>query len=67
MGLIANLLSVLLLHRDAHGSLNIRASYCISSATPSHPWGVLAGGIAIRLWNVFWIEPVITLLISYLS
>ncbi len=26
--------------------------------------GVLAGGIAIRLWNIVWIDPVITVLIS---
>jgi cobalt-zinc-cadmium efflux system protein len=64
IGLVANLLSVVLLHKDAHGSLNIRSSYLHLLGDTISSIGVILGGIAIKLWQIVWIDPLITILIS---
>ncbi len=64
IGLAANLFSVLLLHKDSHGNLNIKSSYLHLLNDTISSVGVVVGGIAIKLWGVTWIDPVITLLIS---
>ncbi len=64
IGLLANLFSVFLLEKDSHGSLNIRSSYLHLLGDTISSVGVLLGGVAINLWNIAWIDPVVTLLIS---
>lgn len=64
IGLVANLLSVLVLEKDSHGNLNIRSSYLHLLGDTASSVGVLLAGIAIRLWNILWLDPTVTLLIS---
>jgi cobalt-zinc-cadmium efflux system protein len=64
IGLVANLLSVFLLKRDSQHNLNIKSSYLHLLSDTLSSVGVLVGGVAISLWNVVWIDPVITILIS---
>lgn len=64
IGLVANFISVLLLWRDSHENLNIKSSYLHLISDTVSSLGVLVGGIAIMLWNVVWIDPLITVLIS---
>ncbi len=64
IGLIANLVSVLLLEKDSHGSLNIKSSYLHLLGDTISSVGVVAGGIIIKLWGITWIDPLVTLLIS---
>ncbi len=71
IGLVANVLTALLLHRDARHSLNIQSAFLhiVSDAVSSV--AVILGGIAILMFDVYWIDPVITigiaLYIAYLS
>ncbi len=64
IGLIANVTGTLLLKRDAHKSINIRSAYLhllidsLSSVT------VIIGGILITLFNIVWIDPILTILIG---
>ena len=64
IGLAANIAGTLLLKRDAKTSMNIRSSYfhLLSDAVSS--LAVITGGLAIILWNIYWIDPVLTILIS---
>jgi cobalt-zinc-cadmium efflux system protein len=64
IGLAANIAGTLLLKRDAKTSMNIRSSYfhLLSDAVSSV--AVITGGLAIVLWNIYWIDPVLTILIS---
>ena len=64
VGLAANIAGTLLLKRDAKTSINIRSSYfhLLSDAVSSA--AVILGGLAIILWNIYWIDPVLTILIS---
>jgi len=64
IGLAANIAGTLLLKRDAKTSMNIRSSYfhLLSDAVSSMV--VITGGLAIILWKIYWIDPVLTILIS---
>ena len=68
IGLVANFLSVYLLKKDSHDNLNIKSSYLHLLSDTVSSVGVLAGGIAIKIWGIVWIDPLITILISlYIS
>jgi len=64
VGLIANVTGTLLLRKDAHKSINIRSAYlhllidALSSVT------VIIGGILITLFDILWIDPVLTIIIA---
>jgi len=64
IGLAANLISVFLLEKDSHENLNIKSSYLHLLSDTVSSVGVLVGGIAISLWGIVWIDPLITALIS---
>ena len=64
IGLVANLVSVYLLKSDSKENLNIKSSYLHLLSDTVSSVGVLVGGVAIRLWGVLWIDPLITVLIS---
>jgi cobalt-zinc-cadmium efflux system protein len=64
IGLVANFVSVFLLEQDAHENLNIKSSYLHLISDTVSSLGVLLGGIAIQLWGIVWIDPLITVLIS---
>ncbi len=64
IGLAANIAGTLLLKRDAKTSMNIRSSYfhLLSDAVSSV--AVILGGLAITFWNMYWLDPLLTILIS---
>ncbi len=63
-GLLANLLGTFLLHRDASGSINIRSSYLHLLADSMSSAAVIIGGLFIYLFSYYWIDPLLTFLIS---
>ena len=64
IGLVANFISVYLLEKDSHQNLNIKSSYLHLLSDTVSSLGVVAGGIAIKLWGIVWLDPLITLAIS---
>ncbi len=64
IGLLANLFSVLLLRRDAGESLNIKSSYLHLLSDTLSSVSVIIGALLIRYFEIYWVDPVITLLIS---
>ena len=64
VGLVANIAGTLLLKRDAKTSMNIRSSYfhLLSDAVSSV--AVIIGGLAITFWNMYWFDPLLTILIA---
>ncbi len=64
IGLLANTLGTLLLKTGARDNMNIRSVYLhlLSDAVSSA--GVILGGLAIYFWSVYWIDPLLTVLIS---
>lgn len=63
-GLAANLVSLLLLRREARGNLNVRSSYLHLLGDTASSLAVIGGGIAIRAWGALWIDPLVTALIA---
>jgi cobalt-zinc-cadmium efflux system protein len=64
IGLFANLFSVLFLHRDSKESLNIKAAYVHLLGDTLSSLAVIGGAILIYYLQVFWIDPLLTLVIS---
>lgn len=63
-GLLANLASVLILHKNKAHNLNVRAAYMHLLGDTLSSVAVIAGGLVIWLWNIYWIDPLITVLIG---
>lgn len=64
IGLIANIIGTLLLKRDSASSINIRSSYMHLLSDSVSSVAVILGGIAIAVWNVSWVDPLLTILIG---
>ena len=61
---IANLGAALLLHVGASNNLNIKATYLHLLSDSLASVGVIIGSIFIYFFNLTWIDPVITILVS---
>ncbi|MDN5303825.1 MAG: cobalt-zinc-cadmium efflux system protein [Fusobacteriaceae bacterium] len=64
IGLIANFISVYLLEKDSHENMNIKSSYLHLISDTVSSIGVILGGLAIKYFDIVWIDPLITFLIS---
>ena len=64
IGLIANLLAVLLLKRDSGHNLNIRAAYLHLLGDTISSVAVIAGSVLIYYFEIYWVDPLVTLLIG---
>ncbi|RMH69469.1 MAG: cation transporter [Gemmatimonadetes bacterium] len=64
IGLTANVVGVLLLKKDSAGSLNIKSAYLHLLSDAVSSVGVILGGLAIYWWDVFWLDPLLTILIG---
>ncbi len=64
-GLLANLISVIILNKDKDQNLNIKSAYLHLMGDTLSSVAVILGGIAIWQWGIFWIDPVITVLVSF--
>ncbi|GAB6092648.1 cobalt transporter [Furfurilactobacillus curtus] len=65
IGLLANLISAILMHRGAEESLNIKATYLHVLADALSSIAVIIGGVLIVVFNITWIDPLLTLLVSF--
>lgn len=63
-GLLANLISVLVLHKEKSHNLNIRAAYLHLLGDTLSSVAVIVGGIAILFWQVYWLDPLITVAVG---
>lgn len=64
IGLIANLVAVLMLHVDSKKNINIRAAYLHLLGDTLTSVAVIIGGILIYFFSIFWVDPVITIVIG---
>lgn len=64
IGFVANILAVLLLHRGSRASLNIRTAYLHLMADTVSSLAVLLGGLAILLFQIYWLDPILTFAIG---
>jgi cobalt-zinc-cadmium efflux system protein len=64
VGLLANIAGTLLLKSGAKDSMNIRSAYLHLFSDAISSVGVIIGGVFIYYYSIYWIDPVITVLIS---
>jgi len=64
VGLLANLVAVVLLRSDSKENINIRAAYVHLMGDTLSSVVVIIGGMLIWQFEIFWIDPLITILIS---
>lgn len=64
LGIAANGLSAWLLHRDSHTNLNIRSAYLHLVGDLMTSVAVLIGGGLIYRYGWYWIDPLLSLMIS---
>lgn len=64
LGLLFNLAAVILLKKHSSRNLNIRSAYLHLLGDTLSSFAVIVGGILIYFFNIFWIDPLITMLIS---
>lgn len=65
LGIVVNGLSAWLLHRDAGHNINIRSAYLHLMGDLMTSFAVLAGGAMIYFYGWYWIDPLLSLLISF--
>ena len=63
-GLLANLISVLVLQKEKSRNLNIRAAYLHLLGDTLSSVAVIAGAIAILVWQIYWFDPLITVAVG---
>ncbi|MDI9309206.1 MAG: cation diffusion facilitator family transporter [Limnohabitans sp.] len=64
LGIVANGLSVLLLKKDADHNLNMKSAYLHLLTDMMASVAVLVGGLLMKFYGWFWVDSVMTLLIS---
>ncbi len=63
-GLLANLISVIVLSKDKEENLNVKAAYLHLMGDTLSSVAVILGGIAIWQWEIYWLDPLITVLVG---
>jgi cobalt-zinc-cadmium efflux system protein len=64
IGFTANLIAVLLLKKESHQNLNIRAAYLHLLGDTISSVAVIVGSILVYFYRIFWIDPLVTVLIG---
>jgi len=64
IGLLANVYALVILKKDAGKSINVKAAYIHLIGDSLSSVVVIIGGVLIALFDIYWIDPLITLFIS---
>lgn len=64
IGLLANVYALIILKRDAGKSINVKAAYIHLIGDSLSSVVVIIGGVLMLLFDVYWVDPLITLVIS---
>lgn len=64
LGIVANGLSVLLLHKSAKVNMNMRSAYLHLFTDMTASIAVLVGGLLMKYYRWFWVDSVLTVIIA---
>lgn len=64
LGILANGFSVLLLRNDAASNMNMRSAYLHLFTDMMASVAVLTGGILMKFFALYWVDPLLTILIA---
>lgn len=63
-GLAANFVSMLVLQKNKNENLNVKAAYLHLLGDTLSSVAVIVGGVLMIFWQVYWVDPLITVLVS---
>ena len=63
-GLVANAVSMVILHSSRGSNLNVRAAYLHLLGDTLSSLAVIAGGFAMLFWKCYWLDPLITIFVG---
>jgi len=64
IALVVDIGTAVLLFAMSRGNLNVRAAYLHNLSDAIASVGVILAGTAVLLWNAYWVDPLVTLLIA---
>lgn len=64
VGLVANVVGTVLLKKGSEGNINIRAAYIHLLSDAVSSLAVIIGAVCIMVFDIAWIDPALTILIS---
>lgn len=64
LGIVANGFSVLLLKKDSDSNMNMRSAYLHLFTDMMASVAVLIGGLLMKFFQMYWVDPALTLLIA---
>ncbi len=64
LSIILNTASVLLIKEDSHENMNIKAAYLHLLTDVMTSVAVVVGGILMAAWDIYWVDPLISILIA---
>jgi cobalt-zinc-cadmium efflux system protein len=64
LGIIANGFSVLLLKKDAKSNMNMKSAYLHLFTDMMASVAVLIGGLLMKFYAIYWVDPILTILIA---
>lgn len=64
IGLAANFFSVILLHTHSKESMNVRSAYLHLIADTLSSILVVLGAVFMRVWKIYWLDPVLAFVIA---
>ncbi|WP_292655903.1 cation diffusion facilitator family transporter [Nitratifractor sp.] len=64
LSILLNAASVLLIKEDAHENMNVKAAYLHLMTDVGASVAVVLGGVLMYYWQLFWVDPLISLLIA---
>jgi cobalt-zinc-cadmium efflux system protein len=64
IGLFANFIAMILLRKDSGKNINVRAAYLHLLGDTLTSIAVILGGVLIYFFSIYWIDPVITIIIG---
>ncbi len=65
LGVLVNGGSIFLLHSDSRESMNIKAAYLHLLGDVLTSVAVVVGGLMMYYWGIYWIDPLISILIAF--
>jgi len=63
-GLLGNAISVMVLFKNSRDSLNIRSSFIHLLSDTLSSVAVIAGGVLMKLYEIYWIDPLLSVIIA---
>ncbi len=64
IAIVFNGISVFLLHKDSHQNMNLKSAYLHLLTDALASVAVLIGGLLMKYYSLFWVDPALTILIA---